>query len=301
MSSTKMITVEEEFKKNPELKESDLEILREWCKKQPHLPKIADIDLILILHSNYYLIEPSKRTIDNYFTMRTHVPEFFSNRDVLNSPSLRKQLDIAVYMPLKGLSKKGYNIIYSRLIDYEPSHFVHPETEKAYNMMLDIWLWTEGTVKGHVILIDMHGSQMGHVSRMNPSVAKKSLLYLQDALPVRLKEIHVMNVSPIFDLMMMICRPFMKKELLDMLHLHTTKESLEEYIPLEILPNEAGGKAGPLSKFYDDRMKLLTEFRDWFIEDEKSGRVNENLRPGKSKNAGEVFGVEGSFKKLDID
>lgn len=102
-------------------------------------------------------------------------------------------------MPLKGLSKNGYNIIYSRLIDYEPSHFVHAETEKCYNMMLDIWLRTEGTVKGHVILIDMYGSQMGHVSRMNPSVAKKSLLYLQDALPVRLKEIHVMNVSPIFD------------------------------------------------------------------------------------------------------
>ncbi|XP_051169298.1 uncharacterized protein LOC127286762 [Leptopilina boulardi] len=297
----KIMTAEEEFKKNPELKESDLELLREWCKKQPHLPKIADIDLILFLHSNYYLLEPTKKTIDNYYTMRTHVPEFFTNRDFHYCESLRKQLDIAVYMPLKGLSKNDYNIIYSRLIDFEPSHFVHSETEKGYNMVLDMWLRTEGTVKGHVILIDMHGTQLGHVSRMNPSVAKKSLLYLQDALPVRLKEIHVMNASPIFDLMLTICKPFMKKELLDMLHIHTTKESLENFIPLEILPNEAGGKAGPLSKFYEERMKLLTEFRDWFTVDEANGRVNENLRPGKSKNAGEIFGVEGSFKKLDID
>lgn len=90
-----MITVEEEFKKNPELKESDLEALREWCKKQPHLPKIADIDLILFLHSNYYSMEPTKKTIDNYYTMRTHVPEFFTNRDILNCQSLQKQLDIA--------------------------------------------------------------------------------------------------------------------------------------------------------------------------------------------------------------
>lgn len=301
MCSAKMITVEEEFKKNPELKESDLQALREWCKKQPHLPKIADIDLILFLHSNYYLLEPSKRTIDNYFTMRTHVPELFTNRDVLNSPSLRKQLDIAVYTPLKGLSKKGYSIIYSRFIDFDPTHFVHSEMEKSNGMVVDLWLRTEGTVKGHVFLMDMQGSQMGHVSRMNPSIAKKSLLYVQDALPVRLKELHVMNVTPLFDVMLTICKPFVKKELLDMLHFHTSLESLEEYIPLDILPNEAGGKAGPLSKFNEDRMKLLTDFRDWFIEDEKSGRVNENLRPGKSKNAGEVFGVEGSFKKLDID
>lgn len=85
------------------------------------------------------------------------------------------------------------------------------------------------------------------------------------------------------------------------MHLHTTKESLEKFIPLEILPNEVGGKAGPLSQYYEERKKLFTEFRDWFANDETNGRVNENLRPGKSKNAGEIFGVEGSFKKLDID
>lgn len=90
-----MITVEEEFRKNPELKETDLESLREWCKKQPHLPKIPDIDLILFLHSNYYSIEPTKKTIDNYYTMRTHVPELFTNRDIVNCKSLRQQLNVS--------------------------------------------------------------------------------------------------------------------------------------------------------------------------------------------------------------
>nr|CAD7437628.1 unnamed protein product [Timema bartmani] len=44
----------------------------------------------------------------------------------------------------------------------------------------------------------------------------------------------------------------------------------------------------------------VKQHRDWFIEEEKL-RVDESKRLGKAKSAGDVFGLEGSFKKLDID
>lgn len=91
MASIKLVTYEEELNKNPkELKEDDVQMLREWCKKQPHLPEISDSELALFLHSNYYRLEPTKTTIDTFFTVRTHVPEFFSNRDPVNNKELKK-------------------------------------------------------------------------------------------------------------------------------------------------------------------------------------------------------------------
>lgn len=86
----KRISYEEEKKKNPELKDSDVQILKDWCAKQAHLPKIMDVEYALFLHSNYYRIEPSKTTIEAYYTSRTHMTEFFSDRDPLGTKQLRE-------------------------------------------------------------------------------------------------------------------------------------------------------------------------------------------------------------------
>lgn len=85
------------------------------------------------------------------------------------------------------------------------------------------------------------------------------------------------------------------------LYLHNTLDSLKKHLPIEILPNEAGGKAGPMMELYDKVLKNMEENREFFLEEEASLRVNEALRPGKAKSASDLFGIEGTFKKLDID
>ncbi|XP_024888243.1 alpha-tocopherol transfer protein-like [Temnothorax curvispinosus] len=300
MASIKLVSFEEELKKNPELKEADIQMLREWCEKQPHLPKISDSELALFLHSNYYRLEPTKTTIDTFYTVRTHVPEFFSNRDPNNNKELKKATETVTHQVLEGTTKEGYKIIYGRLLDGEPSHFVYNDVMKSLNMVIDLWLYTEGTCEGHIILFDMKNVSFGHVGRLSPMGLKKFLYYLQEGLPVRLKGLHFMNSSPVMDVIMNMMRPFMKKQLMDMFHMHTTSDTLEKFIPLEVLPNESGGQAGSLQELHDKQIKKLVDHVAWFQEEE-AHRVNEALRPGKAKTATDLFGVEGSFKKLEID
>lgn len=48
-------------------------------------------------------------------------------------------------------------------------------------------------------------------------------------------------------------------------------------------------------------MNYLKEKREYFLDEEKTRRVNENLRPNKSPLESQLFGMDGSFRKLDID
>ena len=55
-----------------------------------------------------------------------------------------------------------------------------------------------------------------------------------------------------------------------------------------------------LNMFVDHWKKKVESYKDWFAEEAKY-MTNEAKRPGKPKSANELFGIEGSFRKLNVD
>lgn len=52
--------------------------------------------------------------------------------------------------------------------------------------------------------------------------------------------------------------------------------------------------------FKDEAWKNLSKYRDHFINDEQF-KVDESKRPGKPKTLEDLFGMDGTFRKLTID
>ena len=120
---------------------------------------------------------------------------------------------------MKEPTKEGYKVIFCKLLNTDPSKFNYNDFMKFYIMSLDLWMFSEGTTKGHVIVYDITGVSLGHATRINPLGLKKFLFYLQDALPVRLKGIHYLNTNAFLDMILNMAKPFMKKELVELVRI----------------------------------------------------------------------------------
>lgn len=82
--------------------------------------------------------------------------------------------------------------------------------------------------------------------------------------------------------------------------LHSNKTDMLKDIPLKYLPREYGGENSSIEEILDVWEKKLDEYREYFKNNEQYG-VDEMLRPGKAIDFDSMFGLEGSFRKLDVD
>lgn len=67
---------------------------------------------------------------------------------------------------------------------------------------------------------------------------------------MKLKEVHVVNVSPIVDTIINFVKPFLKEKIKNRIFVHSTLESLQKYVPKDVLPEEYGGSAGKIQDFH---------------------------------------------------
>ncbi|KAL0132817.1 hypothetical protein PUN28_000494 [Cardiocondyla obscurior] len=158
----------------------------------------------------------------------------------------------------------------------------------------------EHGVAGDVYILDASVATPTHFAKFTPAVVKKFLVCAMEAYPVKLKEVHVINISPLVDTILNFVKPFLKEKIRNRIFMHSDIKTLYDYVPREILPAEYGGDAGPIQNIHDMWMKKLEEYGPWFAEQEAM-KTNEALRPGKPKTQDDLFGLDGSFRQLTID
>ncbi|XP_067010293.2 alpha-tocopherol transfer protein-like isoform X1 [Anabrus simplex] len=284
----------------PESLERDVKYLMDWISQQPHLPDGIDerwIRSSLIARKNS--VEKVKHSIDLCYTVKGLAPEFFEKRDPLD-PELHEIFTKQFAYPLPKLTPEGSRVLLYNIMDLEVKDYEFSKSTKVVLMMGAVQL-LEDICRNWVLVFDLRGFTFNHLSTITIPQLKKFLMIAQEAFPIRMKAVHAIFAPPFIDKILSLFKPFLKKKLADRIHVHTDGfGTLFDSVPREIFPKDYGGEEPPFRDLLEKWNKKIIEYRDWFSKDDNR-KVDESKRPGKPKSYDEMFGFEGSFRKLSVD
>lgn len=281
--------------------QDDINELRAWTEtldNTKYVPKdLSDKQLLLFYNACYGEMDKVKNCIEKYYSCRKNSPEFFENR-LLSQEDVKKSVDALEFSYLPGKSVEGYDVIFHRLHDTEPSKYNLESGCKLLFMTVDACLTKRGPQPGYIMLFDMRGVKFGHLTRVSLSSLRKFFQYVQEAMPVRMKAIHVLNTEPVLDKLMLLIKPFMDKKFYDMLKFHTKNDDLEKFyntvIPRSSLPPDYGGSAPDTQTLHKICMQQLLLLEPYFKAEEEQRLA---ALPDKKRDKA----MERAFKNLDID
>ncbi|XP_034179963.2 alpha-tocopherol transfer protein-like [Osmia lignaria lignaria] len=297
--------INEEVPTEPEMRKRDIAAIRGWLAKQPHLPNhMDDVRLERFLFGCKNSLERCKLILERYFSVRTAIPEFFAIRDPF-SQEIQECCEAIHYFVLPSLTKDGHRVSVLRLRNTAIEKFSIQAISRRILMVLDARLMEERCLS-NIMVIDLQGFSVVHFTKCSPtqSIVRKSMLAVQDSMPLRLHRVHFLHAPAFIENILNIFYPLLKERLVQKFRVHTGGgEELYPYMDKEILPNEWGGHAGTFDQLNDAWKKKIEKNRDWFLREEKISRTNENARLPKSKSRLliELEGLQGSFRQLNID
>ncbi|XP_037928475.1 clavesin-2 [Teleopsis dalmanni] len=112
-----------------------------------------------------------------------------------------------------------------------------------YMVHIAAQLEPETQIRGVVVIMDFDGLAMKQVKALSPSFSKRLLSFIQDAMPLRMREVHFVKQPFIFKMVWQLFKPFVREKLNKRMHFHgNDMKSLHAYLSPEILPENYKGQ-----------------------------------------------------------
>jgi len=301
-SLDKMVEIYRDLGTTEDKIDAEVKTINEWMRKQPHLPN-PEVDerrirMFLILCKNS--LERTKESLDQYYTIKSMVPEYFSNRDP-TMPTLLESMRTSLFIPLPKLTKEGYRISLNRLRTAELDNFDFSDFVKLNFMSIDIRLSKLDMYIKEIFIFDLNKFTLGHLTNILPHM-KKFVYCATTAYPLRIHEIHIINMPSFAQSLVTLVLSVLKKKIANRIMIHNNIADLKKHISSECLPSDYGGSLPKTSEeLTEDWKEELIKHRDWFLS--QNSVVCDESRRAKKANIklNMLAGVEGSFRKLEVD
>uniref|UniRef100_A0A0A9Z9F5 Clavesin-1 n=3 Tax=Lygus hesperus TaxID=30085 RepID=A0A0A9Z9F5_LYGHE len=265
---------EKELRETPEVVAESLKELRALLESDGTLNFRTDDDVLLIF------LRPCKFYAKSAFELMGRVADFkIKHESTIGNcmPDDEKQawLDHKVVNVLVDRDQHGRRVLIANLGSLWDTKNVTGDTVFKLFYLIHILAMgePEGQIRGVVVVLDFDGLGMKQVAQLTPNFSLRLLSFIQEAMPLRLKEVHIVRQPFIFNIVWKVFTPFLQTKLKSRITFHSNKfGQLHSMLGKHMLPAEYGGDLPPLDYSSKDWYPTIKECEPQIIEWHSWGR-----------------------------
>uniref|UniRef100_V5GKY7 Clavesin-1 n=1 Tax=Anoplophora glabripennis TaxID=217634 RepID=V5GKY7_ANOGL len=232
-----------ELRETPDVKREAVIELRDLLKEEKdlHVPLDNDIWLVRFLRPCKFYPESARDLIKRYYQFKVKHADMYDGLLPSRERNIFQQNILTVQPNRDQLGRRILVIELGK--KWKTSEVTLDEVFKGCVLFLEAaMLEPETQVCGAIVVFDMDGLSLAQTTKFTPSFAKRIVDWLQDSVPLRIKNIHIVNQPYIFKMVFALFKPFLKEKLRNRIIFHgSDRKSLHQYISPKCLPDCYGG------------------------------------------------------------
>ncbi|XP_035740136.1 retinaldehyde-binding protein 1-like [Vespa mandarinia] len=262
-SDTKALAVKE-LRETEENVKDGIETLRKYIEEDKKLYFRTDDEFLIIF------LRPCKFYPQSAYELIKRIADFKQKQaalldNLIPSDEKKSFLEYNVVNVLKNRDEKRRRVLILNINKYwDPSKVSADQLFRLLYIIHEAAMFEPETqVRGSIVIMDFDGLSMKQVMGLTPSFNIRLLTFIQDALPFRLKEIHIVKQPFLFNMVWQMFKPFVREKLKKRIFFHGTKmSSLHNYIASSHLPKNYGGELPEIDYTSADWYPTILQYED---------------------------------------
>ncbi|GJQ79799.1 hypothetical protein Trydic_g23266 [Trypoxylus dichotomus] len=275
-----------------------MNLFSQWIAGQKHLPQ----NLSETCRKKFLLwakldFEKAKKKFQNFcYNSITH-KEFCSDRVLTFEDDINKSFEFLYTIPMPKLTPQGIRITCLKL--FNPENFDVLIMARAFTIYLEFRVRIADIVVGEAAILDLECMRPQHYAKMFTPTYLKCVKFSMVNYPFLIKHLLIINCHPVLEKGIGLIKAVLPQKLAERVIILSNPKDMNKYIPPEYLPEDYGGTEKPIDHFQPLWKQYWLNLKDFYEELDRckpTGPVPEEFKCHESE-----FGIDGSFRKLNID
>uniref|UniRef100_A0A8D8QV54 Retinal-binding protein n=1 Tax=Cacopsylla melanoneura TaxID=428564 RepID=A0A8D8QV54_9HEMI len=245
-------------------------------------------------------VEKAKQKLDDRSSVRHDIASFFTDRDV-TSLDFENSCRTTNMCMCPQLTREGCRLTFLEYYpDGAPLYTALADLKRLY-MLNDLWIRKGRLYTGEDVVLDMKHYSDKHRDKLGLQTLLQWINTLK-MMPTRLNRFIIINAAGFIETLFKLVRPFLSEKLQSRFFIYSRgSEALLDHFTPDQLPKDMGGTCEytikEISDYWTDELKSNAAW----ISNDANFLSNEAKRVGPRKSGDSTFGVEGTFRKINID